>query len=155
MAVTATDVEAASSTVKSVACNSDNDTAVRRTDLEMSDNFTDEATAAEETCQYDGRDQSHDRSKALRADAPAFVPAAQAAPTVTECQVGTQVACSQKLPKADSDMRMNGAYNMHIEAVDAIKTVKRTATDVTAEEQRSNRTNSSRLNYRKCQYLQT
>jgi hypothetical protein len=66
------------------------------------------------------------------------------------------VACSQELPKADSDMRMNGTYNMHIAAVDAIKKVKRTATDVTTEgEGKSNRTNSSRLNYRKCQYLQT
>jgi hypothetical protein len=118
---------------------------VRRTDLETSDNLTDEATAAEKTCEYDGREQAHNRSKALRADAPVFVPAAQGVPTATECQVestqvdGTQVLCSQELPNADtrfngSDMRMNETYNMHIATVDAIKKVKRRATDVTVDE---------------------
>jgi hypothetical protein len=130
MAVTAADVEAASS---GAVCSSGDDAAVRRTDLAMSGNFTDEATAADQTCQYDECEQSGDRSKTLRADALAFVPAAQGAPTVTECQVGTQVACSQELPRFDSDVRMNGACNMHIEVVDAVKKVKRTATDVTAE----------------------
>jgi hypothetical protein len=47
---------------------------------------------------------------------------------------GVQVVCNQEQPKADSEMSMNGACDVRLEAVDVIKKVKRTATDVTTEE---------------------
>jgi hypothetical protein len=134
MAVTTVDVQPPSDTVNSASCNADIGTAVRPTDLETSDNLIgnlfDEETTAEKTCEFDGRDQVHKR-KALRADALPFVPAAQGAPTA---QVGdTQVASSQEPPSADahfidSDVRMKGTCKIH--TVDAIKKLKRRATDV-------------------------
>jgi ribonuclease HI len=139
MAVTTVDVEPASKTVKSASRDNDMETSDN-----LVDNLFDEATAADRTCQYDGCEQSGDRSKTLRADAPAFVPAARAAPTVAECQVGstqvgnTQVACSQELPSADthfndSDVRMDGTCKIHVQTVDAIKKLRRRATDVTVD----------------------
>jgi hypothetical protein len=140
MAIAATDVKAASS---GTVCNSEDDAAAQRAGLVVSGgNIADEATAADETCQYGECEGSCGRSKTLRADAPVFVPT----------QVGgVQVVGNQQQPKADSDMSMNGACNVRVEAVDVIK---KTATDVTTEETgQERRTNSSRLNYRKCLYL--
>jgi hypothetical protein len=50
----------------------------------------------------------------------------------------TQVACSQELPSADthfndSDVRMDGTCKIHVQTVDAIKKLRRRATDVTVD----------------------
>jgi transposase InsO family protein len=123
MAITATDVKAASG---GTVCNSEDDAAVRRADLVVSgSSITGEATAAGEVCQYGEREGSCGSSQTLRVDAPVFVPT----------QVGgMRVVCNQEQPKVDSEMSMDGACNVRLEAVDVIKKVKRTAADVTTEE---------------------